>query len=195
MKSEIQKANSSALTGNWTRIYCLEGVPGSIAWKATMLAITPATRCLFPLLFYICILFETVWCRKKWKFIQHGLVRCGIRTHAHKCGPETLSGVVLKSGAFDRSANLTWRFVLGVIFKTSIEGKHGKWSLHLGNSQNSFLLIYLFEWWMKNRFCGVMVSTLDFESKNPSSSLGRTFDIYVDPEHKDQFWKPAIFLI
>ena len=47
----------------------------------------------------------------------------------------------------------------------------------------------------ENWFCGVMVSTLDSESKNPSSSLGRTYDIYVDPGHKEQFWKPAIFLI
>ena len=40
-----------------------------------------------------------------------------------------------------------------------------------------------------------MVSTLDSESKNPSSNLGRTYDIYVDAGHKEQFWKPAIFLI
>ena len=28
-----------------------------------------------------------------------------------------------------------------------------------------------------NWFCGVMVSTLDFESKDPSSSLGRTLGL------------------
>ena len=44
-------------------------------------------------------------------------VRCGIRTHAHNCGPECLMFSLarsrcLKSGAFDRSANLTRRKAL-----------------------------------------------------------------------------------
>ena len=34
---------------------------------------------------------------------------------------------------------------------------------------NLFINMFITKW-----FCGVMVSTLDFESKDPSSSLGRT---------------------
>ena len=36
--------------------------------------------------------------------------------------------------------------------------------------QNNVILIKT----VSDRFCGVMVSTLDFESNDPSSNLGRT---------------------
>ena len=40
---------------------------------------------------------------------------------------------------------------------------------------NNWTLMDLIKASFASWFCGVMVSTLDFESKDPSSNLGRTF--------------------
>ena len=43
-------------------------------------------------------------------------------------------------------------------------------------------------------FCGVTVSTLDFESKDPSSNLGRTSELFLQlfsySMHLGKFYKP-----
>ena len=163
--------------------------PGSIAWKGTMLAIAPSTLWQFYLPLNICICLETASCTKKQNFYKNAVVRCGIRTHAHKCGPETLTEVVLKSGAFDRSVNLTLRLCPGVVFKTSPEGTTLEMKFASCKQPRQFLLIYLFEKIGQNWFCCVMASTLVFESKSPSSSLERNCDIYVDPGKEDRFFK------
>ena len=40
---------------------------------------------------------------------------------------------------------------------------------------NETICVKLVRWLIAERFYGVTVSTLDFESSNPSSNLGRTF--------------------
>ena len=43
------------------------------------------------------------------------------------------------------------------------------------HDDNNLTLMDLIKASFANWFCGVMVSTLDFESQDPSSNLGRTF--------------------
>ena len=47
------------------------------------------------------------------------------------------------------------------------------WSIYFTGNKTQYLII-LFQW-----FYGVMVSTLDSESSDPSSSLGRTLSFYI----------------
>ena len=55
---------------------------------------------------------------------------------------------------------------------------------HVDKNHYNSTVIDLIKVPFTNWFCGVMASTLDFESKDPSSNLGRTF----------QRWKFQSFL-
>ena len=53
------------------------------------------------------------------------------------------------------------------------------WVVFLDDLYIDTLLYYLFKYNERTRFYGVMVSTLDSESNNPSSSLGRTCSYFT----------------
>ena len=107
--------------------------PGSIAWKATMLAITPAS-----------LLYSKRYdVGKSNNSSSTFLSGVGFEPTPTNVDRKTLSGVILKSGAFERSAKLTLRFLLGVIFNTSPVGK--TWEMKFASTEQPDTLIYLFE--------------------------------------------------